>query len=80
MSARFEWEFPSNPYDSLFPDVLCNKGLVSPTDAKYVSMAIHSINFPQLISSQGKPGFAPSALIALDWSNVNLLFKTEVQK
>ena len=27
MSARFEWEFPSNPYVSLFPDVLCNKGL-----------------------------------------------------
>ena len=27
MSARFEWEFPTNPYVSLFPDVLCNKGL-----------------------------------------------------
>ena len=52
----------------------------SPAEAKYVSTAIHSIDFPQLISTQGKPGFAPSALITLDWSNVNLLFKTAVQK
>ena len=71
---------------AVIPTFLCSlmycviKVWVSPTDAKYVSMAIHSINFPQLISSQGKPVFATSALTTLDWSNVNLLFKTAVQK
>ena len=53
---------------------------MSPTDAKYISTAIHSIDFPQSISSQEKPGFPPSALIILDWSKVNLLFKTESGK
>ena len=80
------WVHSLNESFPVIPPFLCSlmycviKVWVSPTDAKYVSMAIHSINFPQLISSQGKPGFAPSALITLDWSNVNLLFKTAVQK
>ena len=80
------WVRGLNESFPVIPTFLCSlmycviKVWVPPTDAKYVSMAIHSINFPQLISSQGKLGFAPSALITLDWSNVNLLFKTAVQK
>ena len=80
------WLHGLNESFPVIPTFLCSlmycviKFWVSPTDTKYVSMAIHSINFPQLISSQGKPEFAPSTLITFDWNNVNLLFKTAVQK
>ena len=51
-----------------------------PADINHISIAIHSIDFQQLISSRGKPGFALSVLIILDWSKVNLLLETAVHK
>ena len=48
--------------------------------AKYVSTPIHSVEFPQKNQFSKKPGFPLSALIILDRSNVDLLFKTESRK
>ena len=41
--------------------------------AKYVSTPIHPVEFPQKNQFPNKPGFPLSALIILDWSNVDLL-------
>jgi len=40
---------------------------VSPVYTKYVSMAVHSVEFPQKKQFLKKPGFLLSALIILDW-------------
>ena len=47
---------------------------VSPPNAKCTSRAIHSVEFPQSISSQEKPWFPLSALIILDWYPYVALF------
>ena len=65
------------PYVYLFPDFLCNIGSSVSSLRKihfnaYTLRRIATKNqFPK------KPGFLLSALIILDWSNVDLLFKTE---
>ena len=40
---------------------------VSPVYTKYVSTAVHSVEFPQKNQFLKKPGFLLSALIILDW-------------
>ena len=47
---------------------------MSPPNAKCVSRAINSVEFPQSISSQLKPGFPLSTLIILDWDPYVSLF------
>ena len=42
--------------------------------AKYVSTPIHPFEFPQTNQFPKKPGFPLSALIILDWGNLDLLF------
>ena len=56
----------------MFSDVFCDNGL-SVTDW-LTQNTIHSIEFPQEIRLQKKPGFPPPPLLILDWSNVSLLF------
>ena len=65
------------PYVYLFPDFLCNIGL-SVSGLRKIRFNAYTLRriatkyqFPK------KPGFLLSALIILDWSNVDLLFKTE---
>ena len=65
------------PYIDLFPDFLCNIGL-SVSGLRKIRFNAYT---PRRISTKNqfpkKPGFPLSALIILDWSNVDLLFKTE---
>ena len=65
------------PYIDLFPDFLCNIGL-SVSGLRKIRFNAYTLRriatkyqFPK------KPGFLLSAFIILDWSNVDLLFKTE---
>ena len=65
------------PYIDLFPDFLCNIGL-SVSGLRKIRFNTYTLcriskknQFPK------KPGFLLSELIILDWSNVDLLFKTE---
>ena len=65
------------PYVCLFPDFLCNIGL-SVSGLRKIRFNTYTLGristknqFPK------KPGFLLSELIILDWSNVDLLFKTE---
>ena len=64
-----------HPYVSLFPDVLCNIASSVTVYAKYVSTAIHYIDFPQEKQFPKKPGFPfPRAMIILDWHPYVSLF------
>ena len=56
----------------MFSDVFCDNGL-SVTD-RLTQNTIHSIEFPQEIRLQKKPGFSPPPLLIFDWSNVSLFF------
>ena len=68
------------PYVSLFPDVLCNiaSSVTGLRKIRFNGYTLHRFStknqFPK------KPGFLLSALIVLDWCNVDLLFKSESGK
>ena len=83
--ASIRVRFQEYPNQSGIPTFLCSlmssviTVSVSTADVKYVSRAKHSVEFPQSIRSQEKPGLLLSALIILHWSNVDL-FKRESGK
>ena len=85
--ASIRVRFQEYPNQSGIPTFLCSlmssviRVSVSTADAKQVSRAKHSVEFPQSIRSQEKPGLLLSALIILHQSNVDrLLFKKESGK
>ena len=47
---------------------------MSAVHEKYVSTPIHSVEFPQKNRFLSKPGLPLSALIILDWGNLDLLY------
>ena len=70
-------------YVSLFPDLLCNIGLsVSGLrKIRFNAYTLRRISTKKKNQFPKKPGFPLSALIILDWSNVDrLLFKKESRK
>ena len=69
------------PYVALFPDLLCNIDL-SVTGLRKIRFNGYPLRRISTKKNQfpKKPGFPLSALIILDWSDVDLLFKTESGK